>query len=323
MSNANEVATYHPDVFSLKKHVAELFTPNFIESYELSGLHKKIADVTAISKTNFNRTPIISFCSEKGGSGKTTTALCVMQAVANLGFKVLLIDVDPTRGSSAVVNSRKALINAEIASAEEQGIPIENVLEYKFKLEPVIDALTVLPENFNASWVLEIAEKKEYDLIVLDTPGIKGAEAANFDPRLITKTGNPHVTSSYVSNLTIVPTATSNIDLVKMIAFTQPLMAFLGALNYSKQNIVNNKYRVLANRVEKQGSGLKELAQAKEEVLFNWFINSIRRSEKIAANTSTKHTGTVFSNNTAKQINITFLDIVDEIYNDIAESVEK
>ena len=323
MSNTNEVVSYNPQVFSLKKHIAELFTPNFIESYDLGDLKEKIEKVTAASKTNFNRTPIISFCSEKGGSGKTTSALCVMQAVANMGFNLLLIDVDPTRGSSDVVNARKALINAEIASAEEQGIPVENVLEYKFKLEPTIEALTVVPDNFSASWVLELAEKKEYDLIVIDTPGVKNNDAANFDPRLITKTGNPHITASYVSNLTIIPTGTSNIDLVKMIAFTQPLMAFLGALNYSNQSVVNNQYRVLANRVEKQGSGLKELAQAKEEVLFNWFTNGIRRSEKITANTSTKHTGTVFSNNTAKQINIAFLELVDEIYSDIQNSVEK
>lgn len=322
IENAIESSGYNAEVYSLKKHIGKEFTKGFVKNFELEGLMNKIAEVTAKSKEKSNRTPIISFCSEKGGSGKTTTAVCVSQLVANLGFKVLLLDVDPTRGSSAIINARKALINAEIEAAEEQGIPVENVLEYKYSAEPVVDTLEVQPQIFNGSYIQELAEKKDYDLIVIDTAGIKAEEAANFDIRLISNTGKPHVTAGYVSNLVIVPTGTSNIDLNKMIAFTQPLMVFLGTLQALKRNIVKTQYRVLANRVEKQGSGLKELAEAKEEVPFNWFDGSIRRSEKIAANTSTKHPLTVFSSNTVKQISVSFMNITDEIYNDIAESLE-
>lgn len=313
---------YTPDVFSLKKHMGEKFTPEFIKSFELKGLVDKIKNITETSKQKNNRTPIISFCSEKGGSGKTTTALCAMQVVANLGFKVLLIDVDPTRGSSAVVNARKALITADMEAAQQQGIDVEEVLKFKMNSEPVIDALEVAPKNFNAAVVQEIAEKKDYDLIVIDTAGVKSDDAANFDIRQVSSSGKPHITAGYVSNLVVVPTSTSNIDLDKMIAFAQPLMVFIGTLKMVKLGIINTQYRVLANRVEKQGSGLKELESAKEEVLLNWFEGSIRRSEKIAANTSTKHSATIFSTKTVKQINESYISIVDEMYSDIETSLE-
>jgi cellulose biosynthesis protein BcsQ len=322
IENINEIPNYSADVFSLKKHVGAEFVQNFITTYELQELQKKIEEVTKTSKEKSNRTPILAFCSEKGGSGKTTTALCVSQVVANLGFKVLVLDVDPSRGSSPVINNRKALMNAEIQEAEEQNIPVESVLDYKYNSEPVIDAMEVLPSNFNASFLQELAEKKDYDLIVVDTAGVKLDEVGNFDIRQISATGRPHLTSAYVSNLVVIPTATSNLDLNKMIAFTQPLMVFIGTMDSLKRNFVKTQYRVLANRVERQGSGLKELAEAKEEVPFNWFETSVRRSEKIAANVSTKHTHTVFSNNTVKQINIAFMDLTSEIYNNIEASLE-
>lgn len=323
MSETTIKEEYTNDVFSLKQHLGLNFTKNFIKDFELENLVQKISDLTKKSMENYNRTPVVAFCSEKGGCGKTTTSVVVAQAVANMGFKVLLIDADQAHSASEIINTRKALISSEIAAAEQHDIPVADVLDYKYSTEPTLDALSVSTDNFNASFVQEIATKKDYDLIVIDTAGVRPEEAANFDIRDIQLAGKPHITASYISNAIVIPTQTSNIDLNRMIAFTQPLMVFLGTLHAIKRNIVKTQYRVLPNKVEKSGSGLVELDLAKEEVPFNWFNQSIRRSLKIPANTSTRHANTIFSNKTVRQIIVSYLNVVDEIYSDVAESLEK
>ena len=149
--DANIAAGYETSVYDLKMHMGETFIPNFIKEFGVEELKNKIASVSKKSIEEHGRTPIISFCSEKGGSGKTTSCLCVMQLIANLGFRVLLLDVDPTKGSSAVVQARRVLINAEIENADQQGVDVQNVLDFKRASEPVIDCLEVCPSVFNAT----------------------------------------------------------------------------------------------------------------------------------------------------------------------------
>ena len=45
------------------------------------------------SNTN-KKTSVISFLSGKGGSGKTSSSLAISKILADVGFKVLLIDFD-------------------------------------------------------------------------------------------------------------------------------------------------------------------------------------------------------------------------------------
>ena len=55
---------------------------------------------------------------------------------------------------------------------------------------------------------------------------------------------------------------------------------------------------------------------------FRWFDNSVRRSEKIAANTSTKQITTLYTTKVAKQLSEAFIEIVGQIYDDIELSLE-
>ena len=48
-------------------------------------------------------TRIVTVSNQKGGVGKTTTTVNMAAALAQAGFRILVIDLDPSRGSLAAV----------------------------------------------------------------------------------------------------------------------------------------------------------------------------------------------------------------------------
>lgn len=318
-----EVESYSLDIYNLKNHTGENFIPKFLKRFEqLEGLKDKIQSSVTKSLDEKQKSIVISFCSEKGGAGKSTSALCIGQLIANLGFSVLLVDIDSTRSSSKVAEARIKEINHAISYADSQNIPVEQVIEYKKDKEPVMEVLTLNQELFNANTVQDLATKKNYDVILIDTAGVKLAEAGNFDIRMLSASGKPHITTAYTSNFVLVPTGTSNIELSTMSAYVHPLIVFIGTLKAVKKNIINTQYRILANRVEREGSGVKELNTAEEELGVDWFRSRIRRSEKVPANTSNKHGDTIYTNNVSVKIIEAYIDVVDQMFDDIAVSLE-
>lgn len=318
-----EVESYSLDIYNLKKHTGEKFIPKFLGRFShLDGLKEKIQANVKKSLEEKQRSIVISFCSEKGGAGKSTSALCIGQLIANLGFSVLLVDTDSTRSSSKVAEARIREINGAIAYADSNHVPVEDVIEYKKGKEPIMDVLGLNQELFNANVVQDLATKKSHDVILIDTAGVKLAEVGNFDVRAISVSGKPHITTAYTSNFVLVPTGTSNLELTTTTSYLHPLMGFITALKVTNKSIVNTQCRVLANRVEREGSGLKELNKAQEEIGGNWFNARIRRSEKVPANTSNKHGDTIFTNNVAAKIIEAYIDVVDQMFDDIAVSLE-
>ncbi len=133
---------------------------------------------------------IIAITNQKGGVGKTTTAINLSAALANKGFKTLLIDLDPQANSSM-----------SFVDIHEVGVSIyEAITEPEVSIESVILA-TRIPQLFLAPATIALAKlearllgeldshyklKDEldkvhdtYDYIIIDTPPTLGLITVN------------------------------------------------------------------------------------------------------------------------------------------------
>ncbi len=134
---------------------------------------------------------IISFANQKGGVGKTTSAVNVAASLGVLGYKTLLVDLDPQgNATSGVGIAKKGLqytikdvLSGEVAAKEA-------VLETEYDKLSLIPANITLagaefdlfqeeeaPQDIMKKAFAEI--KDEYDYIVIDCPPSLGMLTVN------------------------------------------------------------------------------------------------------------------------------------------------
>ena len=135
-------------------------------------------------------TAIITVANQKGGVGKTTTAINLSAALANRGKRTLLIDLDPQ------ANSTIAFYNSGEIAASMFDVLSDSRTEMAAVVKPTKDPLLflgpgrlalakleqVLAGQFDAPYKLKDALapiQKEYDYIVLDTPPSLGILTVN------------------------------------------------------------------------------------------------------------------------------------------------
>lgn len=124
---------------------------------------------------------ILAFCNQKGGVGKTTSTINLSSALASLGKKVLLIDMDPQGNAGSGLGLNKYRIEKSIYHALIGDVSIQNIIK-----KTDIENLHIVPSNrdligaeielvsmFARETKLKNALREvieNYDFIMIDSP---------------------------------------------------------------------------------------------------------------------------------------------------------
>jgi len=133
---------------------------------------------------------IIAVCNQKGGTGKTTTTINLAAALAVLGKKILIVDMDPQGNATSGVGINKNEIKESLYDVLIHRIAIEQGL-----IKTDFDNLSIIPCNINLTGAeIELvgvlsretrlkkaldAIKNQYDFIFIDSPPSLGLLTLN------------------------------------------------------------------------------------------------------------------------------------------------
>ena len=133
---------------------------------------------------------IIAICNQKGGTGKTTTAINLATAVAKAGKNVLLIDIDPQANATSGAGIDKTKVYKSTYDVLIEESPIKDVLmsniEGKMSILPSnphlagaeIELVAVLNREYRLKKALENI-KNDFDYIFIDCPPSLGLLTLN------------------------------------------------------------------------------------------------------------------------------------------------
>lgn len=133
---------------------------------------------------------VIAIANQKGGVGKTTTSVNLSACLADLGKKVLLIDIDPQGNSTSGLGFRKIDIKRCVYDVLINDVPVENCV-----LPTQVPNLTLLPATIQlAGAEIELVTimsretklkraldkiKYSYDYLIIDCPPSLGLLTIN------------------------------------------------------------------------------------------------------------------------------------------------
>ncbi|AJQ30088.1 ParA family protein [Pelosinus fermentans] len=133
---------------------------------------------------------VIAIANQKGGVGKTTTSVNLSACLADLGKKVLLVDLDPQGNSTSGFGFDKTKIKQSVYDVLVNDVPIEGVI-----LQTKIESLMLLPATIQlAGAEIELVSimsretklkrvldkvKYSYDYVIIDCPPSLGLLTIN------------------------------------------------------------------------------------------------------------------------------------------------
>jgi len=135
-------------------------------------------------------TKVIAICNQKGGTGKTTTAINLSTYLSLLQSRTLLIDLDPQGNSTSGIGVNRDKIKGTIYDVLVNGIDINSLITDSYN-----NNLQIVPADINLIGAeLELADlserekrlltivgsiKQNYDYIIIDAPPSLGLLTLN------------------------------------------------------------------------------------------------------------------------------------------------
>ena len=132
----------------------------------------------------------IALANQKGGVGKTTTAINAAVLLAQRGFRILLIDIDPQGNATSSLGVDKRTLQATTYDVLVDDVPVAHAVVPAVR--PNLDLLPSTPTLAGAEVELvELAERERrlarslagtghrYDLVVIDCPPSLGLLTVN------------------------------------------------------------------------------------------------------------------------------------------------
>lgn len=106
----------------------------------------------------------IAIINQKGGCGKTTTAVNLSASLAILGKAVLIVDMDPQANSTTSFGIDKLKLENTVYSAISGDISVKKAI-----IPTMIDNLFILPSNISLSGMeVELSKHPNYHLVLKD-----------------------------------------------------------------------------------------------------------------------------------------------------------
>ncbi|MCM8796314.1 MAG: AAA family ATPase [Candidatus Omnitrophica bacterium] len=133
---------------------------------------------------------VIAICNQKGGTGKTTSAINIATSLAMFGKKIMLIDLDPQANATSGIGFNKHNIQKSTYHVLLEEIELKEILQ-----NTEIPGLVIAPSNLDLTGAeVELVavlgreyrlkralqkEKENFDFIIIDSPPSLGILTIN------------------------------------------------------------------------------------------------------------------------------------------------